>query len=153
MICYDILTAVLGILGESGTVEDNADYQERAPYIIAAFINELLELDEKYCEANGLGSSWATSTCYISLDEMFPLSERFASACMFYVASMLIADENPELSETYYDRYCDCISAISASIAPSTSSNDSTDTSEDPEEEAPSAELESIVDVYGFGSK
>lgn len=116
MLCNDLLTAALKLLGEVGEANDNPDYAERAPYIIASFVGEACEVDEKYRLAHGLEKADPSERVYIPLDEEFPLSERLASPCVFYLASILISDESPELSEGYYDRYCDSLSAICASL-------------------------------------
>ena len=116
MLCNEILTAALKLLGESGTDADNPDYAERAPYIIAAFVGEAAELDSRYRRAHGLAEANIKDTVSIPLTYTFPLSSRFASSCTLYLASLLICDESPELSETYYDRYCDNMSRISASL-------------------------------------
>ena len=116
MLCSEILTSALKLLGEVGDAEDNPDYTERAPYIIAAFAGEAFEVDAKYRMAHGLEAIEPVDHVYVDLDEDFPLSDRLAPTCVFYLASILIADENPELSEKYYDRYCESISDISASL-------------------------------------
>ena len=116
MICYDILTAALRLLGEPGDADDNHDYAERAIYIIASFIGEAREVDAKYRLAHGLDKAEISEYVFVSLDDEFPLSERLAYPASFYLASLLIADESPELSESYYERYCDSISAICASL-------------------------------------
>ena len=46
----------------------------------------------------------------------FPLSPRFAHAAAYYLASMLIADENPELADTLFDRFSDAMATIRASV-------------------------------------
>ena len=116
MLCYDLLTAALKLLGEPGDGDENPDYAERAAYIIASFVGEAREVDAKYRLAHGLGEAEILDYVYVSLDDEFPLSERLAYPCTFYLASILIADESPELSESYYERYCDSISAICASL-------------------------------------
>ena len=116
MLCSDLLTAALKLLGEAGDADDNPDYAERAPYIIASFVGEAREVDQKYRLSHGLEESDHAERVYVPLDEDFPLVDRLFSPCVFYLASILISDESPELSESYYDRYCDSISAICASL-------------------------------------
>lgn len=116
MLCNELLTSALMLLGEVGDAEYNYDYAERAPYIIAAFVGETHRLDEKYRIAHGLEKPPSFDRVYIPLDEDFPLCEPLAPICVFYLASLLISDESPELSEKYYDRYCDGISSFSASL-------------------------------------
>ena len=127
MLCSELLTSALKLLGEVGDAYDNDDFAERAPYIIAAFVGEAWGLDERYRLSHGLGKGGTADRIFISLDEEFPLSSPLAPLCVFYLASLLIADESPELSEKYYDRYCDSISSFCASLP---------------------AQTESITDVY-----
>ena len=119
MLCSDILSAALQLLGEDGGAEGNEDYAERAPYIIASFVSEASEADAMYRLAHGKEAAELSDRVYIDLTETFPLSGRFTSLAAFYLASMLIADESPELSDKFYDKYCDGVSAIISSL-PST---------------------------------
>ena len=112
MLCSEIFTASLKLLGEVGGAEENPDYAERAPYIIASFASEAIEVDERYRMAHGIEKNAFATTVMIGLDQSFPLSERLASSCALYLASMLIADESPELSEELYEKYCDSISSV-----------------------------------------
>ena len=116
MKCKELLISALKHLGEVGDETNNPDYAERAPYIIAAFVGEAGEIDRRYRIAHGLDMAEQTDKVLIPLEEEFPLCKRLISPCVFYLASLLIADESPELSESYYDRYCDSISSLSASL-------------------------------------
>ena len=116
MLCSEIFDAALKILGEAGGESENPDYAERAPYIIASFIGEVRESDERYRLSHGLEAKDIPDHVYVPLEDEFFLSGRFASPCALYLASILISDENPELSESYYDRYCDSISAIQSAL-------------------------------------
>ena len=116
MQCKHILRSALKLLGEVGGETDNPDYTERAPYIIAAFVSEAYNADERYRIAHGLDKSPEPDQVYVDLDDEFPLCDRLAPMCAFYLASLLIADESPELSESYYDRYCDSISSFLYSL-------------------------------------
>ena len=116
MLCSDILTAALKLLGEDGETEENEDYAERAPYIIASFVSETSEADSMYRLAHGKAALQLSERVYLPLNESFPLSGRFASLAAFYLASMLIADESPELSDKLYDKYCDGVSAILSAL-------------------------------------
>ena len=116
MLCRDIFNAALKLLGETGGEEENPDYAERAPYVIASFIGEVSEADASYRLAHGLEAADIPDRVYLPLEEEFSLSGRFASPCALYLASILVCDENPELSESYYDRYCDSISAILSAL-------------------------------------
>ncbi len=116
MQCKDIFRSALKLLGEIGDETNNPDYTDRAPYIIAAFVSEAFDTDRKFRLAHGLEDATESDRVYIDLEDDFPLCDRLAPMCAFYLASLLIADESPELSESYYDRYCDSISKLIASL-------------------------------------
>jgi hypothetical protein len=116
MKCSEIFKSALKFLNEKGAEDENGDYAERAPYIIAAMCSEAAATDRRYRLANALPSQNDFSRTFISLDSSFPLSDRFSSAACFYLASLLIIDENEELADDFYEKYCDSISAISSEI-------------------------------------
>ena len=116
MKCNEIFKSALRLLNEKGAEDENEDYAERAPYILAAMFSEAARIDKLYREANGLCEQPAFSTIHVPLSEEFPLSDRFAGAAAFYLASLLIIDANEELSDSFYEKYCDGMSAISSSI-------------------------------------
>ncbi len=116
MKCQDIFLAALKLIGEVGGAEENADYAERASYILASFISEASEADAKYRLAHGLSPITLTESVYIALTADFPLHARFAAAAAHYLSSLLICDENPELSDTLYDKYCDGVMRILKSL-------------------------------------
>lgn len=117
MLCEDIYGSALAILGESQDTSDNADYEERAPYLIAAFCSEAQETDKEWRNSLSLDAQSTWDPVCISLDELFPLSDRFASAAAFFVAAMLVVDSNETLYDKLYDRFCESMSAIDSSIA------------------------------------
>ena len=116
MKCNDIFKSALKFLNEKGAEDENGDYAERAPYIIAAMCSEAATIDKRYRLANGLSSQADFSRTFIRLDSSFPLCDRFASAAVFYLASLLIIDEHEELADDFYEKYCDSISSISSEI-------------------------------------
>ena len=123
MTCQKIYKAALRLLNETapesvcaGCSEEYDEFAERAPYLLAAAVTEAGEVDDEYRRSHGLAARGETDTAEIPLETDFPLSPRFAPAVAFYLASMLIADENPELSDTLFDRFCDAMSTIKASI-------------------------------------
>ena len=92
------------------------DYAERAPYIIANFITENSALDDRYRLFIGAEDKKAAFPVYAALDDVFPLLSRFSSAAQYYLASMLIADEDMERSDGFFDRYCTAMSDILSEI-------------------------------------
>ena len=129
MTVQDIYEAALRILAESSDPADNADYAERAPFIVAAFCTQNADLDKATRRMLGEGSQHDFNAAYIELDDEFPLLERFAPAASLYLASMLVMEDFEDLSDRLYDRYCDLVSRFCEAIG---------------------AENSPITDVYGF---
>ena len=125
----DIYNAALKILAQRDEEGANEDYEERAPYLIAAFCCESARADEAYRKANGLPKPTAQSAVYLELGADFPCCSRFAATASVYLASMLVIDEAPELSDKLFDKYSDMMSAICMEIP---------------------AEVERISDRYGY---
>lgn len=102
---YEIFKAALRILAENENMADISDYEERFPYLLAVFCGEAEELDKKFREANKLPPSQTPLPIMLEMTEDFPLSQVFVSSAVYYVASMLIADENAEFSDKLFERY------------------------------------------------
>jgi hypothetical protein len=116
MKCKEILKSALRLLNECGESDEDGDFAERSTYILSTMFSEAARLDKNYRASNGSGSQPPFSPIFTELDKDFPLCDRFASAAAFYLASMLIVDENDELSDTFYDKYCDSMSSISSEL-------------------------------------
>ena len=112
----DIYSSALRHLGEDPDAVQNEDYEERAPYLIAAFCLECAETDIAYREANGLAKRTEVNSVCLPLDNSFPCADRFASAAALYLAAMLIIDENMQLSDKLFDRYCDIMATVQSEI-------------------------------------
>ena len=108
----DIYDSALRILAERCDADACEDYEERAPYLIAAFCAESAEADRIYRKANGLAAPKAVSEVFLPLNDTFPCASRFATAASTYLASMLVLDDNSELADKLFDRYSDMMSAI-----------------------------------------
>lgn len=128
IICTEIYEAALSLIGEKnyGSVDD---YAERAPYLLAAFCGEARGLDAVYRSAKSLPEQLPHGAVMIELTSVFPLAKRFSGPAAMYLGAMLIIDENEELSDKLYARYCDAMSAICS--------------------EVPGA-VEKITDMYGY---
>lgn len=111
----DVYLGALALIAEPNG-ENAADYAERAPYIIANFITENTALDDRYRLFIGADEKKAICPVYAALDDAFPLLSRFSSAAQYYLASMLIADEDTERSDTLFDHFCTAMSDILAEI-------------------------------------
>ena len=103
-------------MSESMAEGVNDDYEERAPYLIAAFCDECADIDRAYRKANSLPEAPEVNAVCVELSDDFACAPRLSSACCMYVASMLIMDENSELSDRLYDKYSDMMSSISAGL-------------------------------------
>lgn len=112
----DVYSLALALLAENGDRIENGDYEERAGYLLAAFCAEAEEINRRYCEATGRSCEEIDIPIYLSLDEEFPLTERFSAAGGAYLSAMLILEEDPDLSDKLFSRYCDMIAAICAEI-------------------------------------
>ena len=112
----DIYNGALRILSEQIDLSANDDYQERAPYLIAAFCDENRDVDRAYRKANSLPEAPEVNAVCIELGEDFPCAPRFSSACCTYLAAMLIIDQDSDLSDKLYDKYSDMMSSICAGI-------------------------------------
>ena len=96
--------------------EGTEDYEERAPYLLASFLNRCAPLDRLYRRANALGASAGFDGACFPLDDAFPLSAIFATAATYYLAAMLVLDENEEMSDRFFAMYADELTSIRTSI-------------------------------------
>ncbi len=126
--CNDIYRVALALLCEPDPATCT-EYAAGAPYHLAAFCCECAAVDGLYRRQQGLDPAGKYSSVAIGLDEPFPLTERLVPAAAAYLAAMLVLDENEELSDKLYGRYCDMMATLCSSI--------------------PGAS-EAITDVYGF---
>lgn len=123
----EIYETAIHLLAEPMEEERLEDYAIRAPYLLGGFLYENSRLDASYRQFNGLEPHGFIGAVYADLDVDFPFAERFATAAGYYLASMLVIEENGDLSDKLFDIFCDSIMQISAEIP---------------------ASLESITDVY-----
>lgn len=103
---YDsIKETAFALIGETNPFSDTRDYDDRFPFVLATFINQNSSLDSALKKQLGIvGKDCpAVSGCDIFGD--FPLLDRFVTPAVYYVASMLITDENTELSDKFFGLY------------------------------------------------
>lgn len=112
MINREIYEAALRVLAQSSADGENEDYEERAPYLIASFCSEAEEIDRYLRRAMGMAAAESFGRVWLALEEEFPLLERLAPVACLYLAAMLVLEENGDLSDTLYERYCDAISSL-----------------------------------------
>lgn len=127
MTCKEIYLAALRKFGEVAEEGRSKDYAERAPYILANVMADLSALNGRYCAMHGEAATPFRGV-RIELEDTFPLCERFAGVVSDYLAAMLTVDEDSELSDTFFDKFCSAVAAITAEIP---------------------AERQKILDVYG----
>ena len=111
-----IYDAALRLLAESTVAGEAEDYEERAPYLLAAFCTEMSELDNKLRKVRNEAAGILSDTVLLPLDSDFPLSPRFTVAASLYLAAMLILDSDEDRSDTLYGQYSDAVSRIADSI-------------------------------------
>ncbi len=111
-----VYETALKLIGEAECTASEADLADRAPYIGAALCREASSLDLAYRKAFGMEKGAEFEGLYLDLENTFPLADRFAPAAAYYMAAMLILDEDAELYETLFERWCDALAAISAEI-------------------------------------
>lgn len=116
MINREIYAFALHALAQHQISEDASDFEERAPYLLAAVCTEAQALDTAWRRAMGQSSAPAIGGVRLELGAEFPLSAPFAPTAGFYLAAMLILDEDVELSDKLYDRYCDGMASITSQL-------------------------------------
>ena len=146
-----IYNSALGLIGELNDPMLCEDYEERAPYILAAFCSLACEIDKRLRIIDSLDPQPSFSHVCLSLDASFPLCDRLCPAASLYLAAMLVIGEDDELSDSLYDKYCDAIASIGSIVGiASSSSSDSDSSSGDGESSGGSAVCESISERYFF---
>ena len=108
----EILDASIGMIGESGSTGNVGDYAERATYLMGTFCSQCLPVDRKYRISKGEIPEEITVPSCVTLSDSFPLSTVFVPAATYYIAAMLILEENEDISETLFGHYTDAIASI-----------------------------------------
>lgn len=95
MTCNTIYTSALALVGESKHTAGTASYLARAPQLLTVILFRLSSI------ASLLSGSdiYPENLIVESLDAYFPVDVRLMPVCSYMLASMLIFDELPELSE------------------------------------------------------
>lgn len=112
----EILTAAAATVCESATDAQIEDYESRAPYILAAFCMQCKSVDRNYRRAYSQDPVSYPNKAVLALDEEFPLLPELVPAATFYLAAMLVVDENEKLSDKLLDLYTDAIATLAASL-------------------------------------
>lgn len=112
MINKDIYALSMSILGLGTERTDNLDFYNRAPYLLALFCMEEFELDRHLRAQLGIEEIEEIEQLQLDLNEDFPLLDSLAPAAALYLAAMLMIDEDEDLYEKIYERYCDTMSSL-----------------------------------------
>ncbi len=112
----DIYDAALLLIAEPTDDERNEDYLNRAPYILGNFFYENGELDSNYRKFTGLQERGFVGAVFVPLEDEFPFADRFIPPCEYYLASMLVVDEDTELSDKFFDLFSSSMSGIMLEI-------------------------------------
>ena len=112
----EIYNGAVQLLNGDQTLPDVADYERRAGYLLANFTMLAAPVDTVYREINSLPALTQRSYSYVELNKFFPLSTIFAPAAIYYLAAMLVLDENETLSDKLFDLYVNEIATIQASF-------------------------------------
>lgn len=110
----EIYLLSLALIDESQSKGDTSDFEERAPYLLASFCSLCKRLDKSLRARDGLAEQAAFSSVMLPLENEFPLCDPLCAPAAAYLASALVLDENPALSESLYERYCDSIALLGA---------------------------------------
>ena len=112
MTVREIYNGALKLMSESAEDQENEDYEERAPYIMATFCSQLRGTDSAIRRLTGENETKSFSPVYVQLDSEFPLLDAFVAPAMLYLAAMLVIDYDTELYDRFFSRYCDAVSKI-----------------------------------------
>ena len=115
MTCQKIYEAALRLVCENEEAEVS-DYEDRAPYLLGNFYSEQIPLQKKLDAARGLEPTEYTASLVLDLENDFPLSDDFLSPATYYLAAMLVLDENESMSDRFFDCYIDGVATLAMSL-------------------------------------
>lgn len=111
-----VFTQALALLGEDTSGNYSADYLARAPFLLATVTSELAESDALYRAAHGDSGRTAEIGGTVDMNDELGLSDIFAPAVVYYLASMLVFDTDEKKSDTLYDKFCDICAKIESRL-------------------------------------
>lgn len=142
----EIYENALRLLGETGGDDYCNDYEERAPYVIASFCAQVIDVDKRIRMIENMDEVADFNKLYLDLDADFPLCDKLLSCASLYLAAILLSDNDYDLADSFYDKYCDAIATLSASVGIASVSDGGNGNGS----EAVSGICESIVERYFF---
>lgn len=116
MLYRDIFNAAVEMLSEDHATGDVEDYERRAGYLLGTVTAQLKPIDKRYRAAHSQGEAVKSTALCVDLDTAFPLCDAFVSAATYYLASMLVMEENERMGDRIFALYADEIASIEASL-------------------------------------
>lgn len=117
-----VLDHALRLMGEDPAADDLGDYLQRAPALLCDACRALAAADRLCRGAAGMEEQVLPGGDAYGPEADFPLCDALLPAAALHVASSLVFDENPALSERFYGRFSEtvtaCIGAIPATVEP-----------------------------------
>lgn len=115
MLFQDIYDTALRMICEDA-YSAAPDYDDRAPYLLANFYNEQIPLQKKLDAVSGRDPVEYLPEICVDLGADFPFTEELIPPATYYLAAMLVLDENEEMSDRLFDRYIDGVASIAMSL-------------------------------------
>ena len=116
----ELFDGAVRMVAEGGADGDVTDYEERAAYLLATICHQCEPLDRVYRNATGEDTSSLEIEVCVSMEDAFPLSNAFAPAVTYYLAAMLVLDENEDMSDTLFSHYANALASIRDSLPAAT---------------------------------
>ena len=89
-----IVERAVTMIGENCPAAD--EVYEKAPYILGTFLYEHSNYHKHYAD----------------LGDSSPVTGKLADAAAKYLCAMLLIDDDPDASDTFYNAYCDVMCSI-----------------------------------------
>lgn len=112
----DAFDAALRLIGEEPGAEDLADYTARGPQLVCGACRALAAADRLCRSAFGYAEQALPTGIEWPLGGDFPLCEELLSAAAAHIASTLLFDENPVLSDRCWVRFTAEVNALLGSL-------------------------------------
>lgn len=113
----NVYQAALGLVSERQAATGNDDYEERAGYLLPVVCARCARSDSLWRLANGEDPHSLPQSCPWQLDDDFPLSVPFAAPAAAGLASLLVLEENPTLSQSLSDLGSALLSELERGLA------------------------------------